>query len=139
MDARPNGTTAVIEAGGEHVALSLSLPSEGAAAVESPAFKLAPSYRGSAEAAYEVNGVTEEAAALAAAAPEEVEAAVAEHCRANLPAATRAEFTGLASVDFDAGTATLYFASEFAPGVEVAAVCDGKGGIACSTMAGGPS
>ena len=25
------------------------------------------------------------------------------------------------------------------PGVEVAAVCDGKGGIACSTMAGGPS
>ena len=139
VDARPNGTTAVIEAGGEHVALSLSLPSEGAAAVESPAFKLAPSYRGSAEAAYEVNGVTEEAAALAVAAPEEVEAAVAEHCRANLPAATRAEFTGLASVDFDAGTATLYFASEFAPGVEVAAVCDGKGGIACSTMAGGPS
>ena len=68
-----------------------------------------------------------------------MEAAVAEHCRANLPAATRAEFTGLASVDFDAGTATLYFASEFAPGVEVAAVCDGKGGIACSTMAGGPS
>lgn len=139
VEAKPNMTMAVVEAAGEHVALTLVLPVEGDATVSSQAFSLASEYRRLGSVGCTVEGIDGEAASLVDGEGDALAKAVAGFCETSLPTSTTATFAGSARVDTKAGTVTLLFEPDAAEGVAVQAVYDRASRTFTCSMATGTS
>lgn len=139
VEAKPNMTMAVVEAAGEHVALTLVLPVEGDATVSSQAFSLASEYRRLGNVGCTVEGIDGEAASLVDGEKDALAKAVAAFCETSLPTSTTATFAGSARVDTKAGTVTLLFEPDAAEGVAVQAVYDRASHTFTCSMAPGAS
>lgn len=135
VEAKPNLTTAVIEAAGKHVTLSLILPLEGNATVSSQAFSLAPAYERVGSVRCEIETLDDQTVSLIDGDEKELDEALASFCETTLPTATTMAFTGLANIDAKANTVTIFFEPNAIEGIAVQVVYDkASRAFSCSTV-----
>ena len=134
LDAKPNVSTAVIEACGEHLTLVLTLPVEGEATVSSRAFAMAQEYKKAGNHKCEVAGMDEAAAELIDGETSALTSALQSYCEASAPSVRSVTFAGTVMIDTKVGTVTLYFTPDSIDGLTLQVVySEADRSFKCST------